>query len=302
MTAHKTSKVPRCDICGTETARELYNAKDRLSNSSDEYTIAECTTCGVWRTLPIVNDSQLSKYYGEDYWGASQEPSQKWIESSQTDKTAFLRRCGLTRGRILDVGCGSGFFLRALSAENWDRFGVEISSSASETAAHAIGANRVFAGTLSDVKFEPLSFDVITFWSSLEHTNKPRSNLAAAHRLMKPGGALIVQLPNRDSYQAEWFGRDWFALDAPRHRYHFNLTILDGLLRETGFELFRGSFSSKAHNAHSLKQSLKAKLLNQSSPAGRLIFYLAVPFIRPFDGLMSIAGRGATLTLAARAV
>jgi len=74
------------------------------------------------------------------------------------------------------------------------------------------------------------------------------------------------------------------------------------LLRETGFELFRGSFSSKAHNAHSLKQSLKAKLLNQSSPAGRLIFYLAVPFIRPFDGLMSIAGRGATLTLAARAV
>ena len=41
MTAHKTSKVPRCDICGTETARELYNAKDRLSNSSDEYTIAD---------------------------------------------------------------------------------------------------------------------------------------------------------------------------------------------------------------------------------------------------------------------
>src|SRR5438046_1131486 len=90
-----------CDLCGSTAARELYTAKDRLRNTDDRFVIAECCGCGVLRTLPEMSESELGSYYPGDYWGGD-EPSRKWIASSQSDKTGFLARCGLTSGRILD--------------------------------------------------------------------------------------------------------------------------------------------------------------------------------------------------------
>ena len=303
MKAQTKPTASGCDICGSTSARELYTAKDRLSNSGEAFSIGECPGCGVLRTLPALDDAELARYYTGDYWGAAEEPSQEWIESSQSEKTRFLARCRLARGTILDVGCGAGFFLRALGSSHWDRFGVEISEAACATATRALGAGRVFTGGLKQSGLQDSVFDVVTFWSALEHTNEPRANLNEARRIIKHGGSLIVQVPNASSYQARWFGGAWFALDAPRHRYHFNPGILDRILKETGFRIYRISYSSKTHNAHALKQSLKLKLASEhSNAAGLALFYLALPFIRPFDSVMSLLGKGATLTVAARAI
>ena len=291
-----------CAVCGSLTARELYTAKDRLCNTDASSIIAECSGCGVLRTLPELTDEQLGQYYPEEYWGSA-EPSQKWIDSSQSEKTRFVSRCGLTGGKILDVGCGGGFFLRALDATRWDRFGVEQGTEAAKAAERAIGAGRVVAGTMDRLPWPDSSFDVVTLWSALEHTNQPLTNLREARRVIKPGGTLIVQVPNAASYQARFFAGDWFALDAPRHRYHFALPLLDRLLSETGFKVYRVTYFSKAHNWHSLKQSLKTRLLaNNSNAINQAVFYLSLPLVRPLDSLMSALGRGATLTLAARAV
>jgi 2-polyprenyl-3-methyl-5-hydroxy-6-metoxy-1,4-benzoquinol methylase len=131
------------DVCGSLSVRELYTAKDRLRNEDPEFKIAECRGCGVLRTLPEMSDAELARYYPDDDWGGS-EPAQKWIESSQSEKTRFLSRCGLPEGKILDVGCGSGLFLRALDAANWDRFGVETSVAAVRAAERAIGSGHSF--------------------------------------------------------------------------------------------------------------------------------------------------------------
>jgi 2-polyprenyl-3-methyl-5-hydroxy-6-metoxy-1,4-benzoquinol methylase len=292
-----------CELCGSSTVRELYTASDRLGNADLPYRIAECCGCGVWRTLPEMGEAELARYYPEDYWGEVAEPSQEWIESSQSEKTRFLSRCGLTGGRILDVGCGSGFFLRALEPAKWDRYGVEISEAASRSAERAVGSGRVFTGTLTQSQWPDSTFDVVTLWSALEHTNEPRANLREARRITKLGGSLIVQLPNAASYQARMFGGQWFALDVPRHRYHFTLSLLDRLLSETGFEVYRVTGFSKAHNSHALRQSLKVKLLTDDSSAiSRALFYVSLPFLEPFDSVMSALGKGATLTVAARSV
>lgn len=294
--------VRECDLCGSTTVRELYTAKDRLRNTGDIFQIAECRGCGVLRTLPDMSAAELAGYYPDDYWGGP-EPSEKWIVASQSDKTTFLSGCGLSRGKILDVGCGSGFFLRALDPKQWDRFGVELSEAAAETAERALGRGRVFAGTLTRSTWPDASFDVVSFWSALEHTNEPRANLREARRIIKPGGTLIVQLPNAASYQARFFGGDWFAIDAPRHRYHFTLSTLDRLLSETGFQIYEKSFFSKAHNSHALRQSLKTKLVNRESNfLKRALFYLSAGLIKPFDWAMTAMDEGATLTVAARAV
>jgi 2-polyprenyl-3-methyl-5-hydroxy-6-metoxy-1,4-benzoquinol methylase len=304
MNSHQDSNQrigSACDLCGSTTVRELYTARDRLRNTDGRFQIAECCGCGVLRTLPDMSEKELAGHYPDDYWGGS-EPSENWIASSQSEKTSFLSRCRLASGRILDVGCGSGFFLRALDPKKWDRFGVELSEAAAEAAKRALGDGHVFSGTLLRSAWENESFDVVTLWAALEHTNEPHKNLREARRIIKTGGSLIVQLPNAASYQARMFGGEWFALDAPRHRYHFTLPALDRLLSETGFQIYQTSYFSKAHNSHALKQSLKSKLVRRDSNAlNRALFYLSIPLIKPFDLAMTAMGQGATLTVAARA-
>lgn len=292
-----------CGVCGATTARELYTARDWLGNSDAAFIIAECEGCGVLRTLPEMTDTELSQYYPDDYWGEASEPGGAWIRSSQSEKTKFVKQCRPGGGRLLDVGCGSGFFLRALDGSKWDRFGVEIGKAASEQAAQALGDDHVFTGTLIKAGLNASSFDVVTLWSALEHTNEPRANLLEARRVLKDTGTLIVQVPNVASYQARIFGGDWSAMDAPRHRYHFTERTLSKLLSETGFKVSRSTFFSKSHNAHALRQSLKAKLHGDGlGPIGRVPFVLSIPFIKPFDWAMTALGHGATLTVAASAV
>jgi len=74
------------------------------------------------------------------------------------------------------------------------------------------------------------------------------------------------------------------------------------LLPETGFEVYRSTLFSRSHNAHALRQSLKAKLQVNSSALGLPLFLLSTPFIKPFDWLMTALGHGATLTVAAHSV
>jgi len=292
-----------CDLCGSTTVRELYTARDRLRNTDTLFRVTECSGCGVLRTLPEMSEAELANYYPRDYWGEEAEPTQRWIESSQSEKTQFMKRCGLNAGRILDVGCGSGFFLRALDAEKWERYGVEIGETASKSAERAIGSGRVFTGTLDQAKWPDSTFDVVTLWSALEHTNQPRANLREARRITKLGGSVIVQLPNAASYQARVFGGNWFALDVPRHRYHFTLPLLTRLLSETGFEVYKVTFRSKAHNSHAMRQSLKTKLIGDDRRLlGQVLFGFLIPFIKPFDWMMTMLSEGATLTVAARAV
>ncbi len=305
MTPQSDSSQPNlheCDLCGSTTVRELYTAKDRLRNTGEQYQIVECCGCGVLRTLPDMSEAELAGYYPDDYWGGP-EPSDKWIADSQSDKTKFLSRCGLGSGKILDVGCGAGFFLRAIGSEKWDRYGVELSPSAANAAERSLGSGHVFPGSLSQGTWADSSFDVVTFWSALEHTSEPSANLREARRVIKSGGTLIVELPNVASYQARLFGGDWFALDAPRHRYHFTLNTLDRVLSETGFQIYEKTYYSRAHNSHALRQSLKTRLVSRdSSVLNRALFLLSIPLIKPFDLAMTAMGDGATLTVAARAV
>jgi SAM-dependent methyltransferase len=246
-----------------------------------------------------MDERELADFYPEEYWGRG-EPSERWIRVSQSEKTRFLRACGLDRGRILDVGCGAGFFLRALDPNRWERFGIEPGWRAYGLAAEKLGRERIFFGKLTDANLADSDFDVVTFWSTLEHTNDPRSNLIEARRILKPGGTLIVQVPNAASYQVKLFGGCWFAFDVPRHRYHFTPQVLRWALEETGFEIYRMSFFSKSHNAHAFKHSLKLLLGGGRGALGWLAFQMAAPLIGPVDSLMSAFGLGATMTVAAR--
>src|SRR6187401_752270 len=285
-----------CDICGSAETEAKFVAEDRLASDSQIFTISQCVGCGVLRTFPEMSDIELAQFYPEEYWGEG--PSGEWIVKSQSEKKAFLEDTSVQGGRILDVGCGSGYFLRALDGVLWDRFGVETGQAAVEAARKHLGDKNVVEGGLEDSQFDNESFDVITFWSSLEHINHPRAALVEAHRILKPTGKLIIQLPNAESYQSRLFKGNWFALDVPRHRYHFSEKVLRRFLKETGFAIGRMTCYSREHNSHALRQSLKSKL---SIPVvGRAAYLLIKPFTTPVDTFISNRGHGATITLVAR--
>ena len=206
------------------------------------------------------------------------------------------------RGRVLDVGCATGLFLNEMSQAGWQAAGVEISGSAAEYARRRFGLD-VFQGTLSESPYQPASFDVITFWDVLEHTFSPAEELATAARLLRPGGLLVLNVPNWNSVDRRLFGQHWVGLDAPRHLYVFTHETLEALLSQADFSLLdrqcfiSGYFTFLA----SLQPWLAARMPCLSHV---VVCVLNVPGMRllfaPWFTLTHWLGQGANLSVFAR--
>jgi len=136
-------------------------------------------------------------------------------------------------GSILDLGCGTGEFLSALMPF-YTVEGIEPEARAAQFAAQHFGMN-VHAGTLKDIAVNSAPFDLITLWHVLEHIPDPVEAVRKLQTLLKPGGKLLIALPNVGSLDARWYGADWVALDAPRHLWHFTPQTLKSLLEGNGF-------------------------------------------------------------------
>ena len=141
-------------------------------------------------------------------------------------------------GRILDVGCGTGKDLRLLRERGWDAYGVEFSPVAVDYAKRKYGLN-VTLGDLSSARYESKFFDVVFFNHSLEHMYDPLETLREAHRILKPDGLLLIQIPNAGSFEARLFGQWWIQWDVPRHLFHFTKRTMGQLLDKSGFQLVK---------------------------------------------------------------
>ena len=151
-------------------------------------------------------------------------------------------------GRLLDVGCGSGVFLKRMAALGWDVQGVEVDEVA---ASRARGAGlSVFHGAVEKAPFGDESFDAITMSHVLEHIHRPLDVLRAARRLVKPGGTLSIVTPNSRSWAHRLYGKHCLHLDPPRHLHVFSMPALLDLLGHAGF----GSINARttSHAAHGM--------------------------------------------------
>jgi SAM-dependent methyltransferase len=132
---------------------------------------------------------------------------------------------GSGKGRLLDVGCGSGRFLADMKALGWDAAGVEFDPKAAEVARTHYGLD-VRPGSVHDAGFEPESFDAVTLSHVIEHLPDPVETLARCRQLLKPGGRLVMVTPNPGSLCRRIFGRDWRGWEVPRHLYVYSTDAL----------------------------------------------------------------------------
>lgn len=136
-------------------------------------------------------------------------------------------------GKVLDVGCGNGAFLRTAQSCGWETFGVDPDPQAVETCLRQ-GSN-VRLGGVEQFSDEVRSFDVITMSHVIEHLHDPIAVLKTCNRLLKPDGRLWLETPNIDSLGHRRYGRDWLGLDPPRHLMLFNSRSLKMALHDAGF-------------------------------------------------------------------
>jgi SAM-dependent methyltransferase len=155
------------------------------------------------------------------------------------------------RGALLDVGAGRGRFVATARAAGWDARGIEPSPRAA--AAH------VEPVAVEDAAFAPASFDAITAWHVLEHLDDPGAALARLRGWLRPGGTLLVGVPNLASWQARLGGPRWYHLDLPRHRTHFTARGIETLLDRSGFAVVRTEHRLLEHNPFGLWQSLVSR-------------------------------------------
>jgi SAM-dependent methyltransferase len=155
-------------------------------------------------------------------------------------RSEFALRLGLLRhiarlgpGRLLDVGCGRGDLAAGFLRHGWKVDGLDVSSSAVESA-RAIGVAAI-TGTLEEAPWPGESFDAVLFSHSLEHVPDPIAALVRAHDLLRPGGVLAVAVPDWGSRQRRIFGSRWYPLDLPRHFQHFERNSLRSAVERAGF-------------------------------------------------------------------
>lgn len=213
---------------------------DLVSCTTEEpFPLVECADCGLLRLHPQPSAEMLSAAYPPDY-APFQRPglagrAKGWLERRSV---RGLWDYFEPPRKVLDVGCAGGELLAAIrDAGNPEVVGVEPDVTAA-SAARARGIP-VVQGFLTDAGFEDGEFMTVTASHTIEHVEQPGEFLAEVNRVLKPGGAVILQLPNADSTEARLLGRYWIGYDAPRHLTTFSATTIRHMLEGTGFRLVR---------------------------------------------------------------
>lgn len=164
-------------------------------------------------------------------WLVSLLPS---LRAKADTQCRHLRRPPTDGGRLLDVGFGSGGFLKIASEMGWDAEGIDFDPKAVEVA-RARGLN-VRCASATDLSAYAEQYDVITISHVIEHVHDPLNLLRDLYRLLRPGGYLWLDTPNLSSLGAQRFGRNWQALDPPRHLVLFTPSSLRMSLVKVGFQ------------------------------------------------------------------
>ncbi len=201
------------------------------------HTIVQCLNCGLVYTNPrFDNDAILDSYV------AVEDPL--YLEERDGRVLTFqrhlrpLEKIKAPPGKLLDVGAYTGIFVEIAAQHGWEAYGVEPSHWAVEQARER--GLRLIEGTMASPELPAASFDVVTMWDVIEHVTDPLGEIQQAHRLLKPGGLLVVHTMDIDSLFARVMSGRWPWL-MEMHIYYFSQRTLRLMLEKSGFTVVRSS-------------------------------------------------------------
>lgn len=289
-----------CFLCGEPRSRVLHE--------KPPFKAVKCVSCGLVYVSPRLSPQAIIDLYGSTYWNSDRAKDYgytDYLADAQLYLGTFELRSRVIDdyckhpGRVLDVGCAAGFFLKAMKDKGWETHGIEISPTVSDYARNELGIDGVRTGDVSLLAdFPERRFDVITFWDVVEHLEDPRAALRAAHRLLKKDGILVVETQNVESTFAYLLGASWQHFKFEEHLYHFAPYTIRKLLDQAGFHVLENTprYGGKKVTVNFIIERVGkihpalTWLLSPLKPLGNLPLYLNF-----FDEMIVVArktGRG----------
>jgi 2-polyprenyl-3-methyl-5-hydroxy-6-metoxy-1,4-benzoquinol methylase len=214
-----------CITCGSASLiplRGYYESKGLI----------QCTSCGLVFMERIPTAAELETHYGVYTYDTEDTLSSLTIDSYNTllDEMEPYRNVN----RILDVGCGRGYFLEEARKRGWEVYGTEFS----QTAVDLLQRKGIHAyhGPIGTKAFEGLSFDVITSFEVIEHINTPNEDLTAIHQKLRSGGLLYITTPNFNSLMRYMLKSDYNVIAYPEHLSYYTRKTLNKTVCRHGFK------------------------------------------------------------------
>jgi len=195
----------------------------------------------------MYEDSELAELYPKDYYAYQDRSGQR-----SAVQTLILKLLGFPvdlgprfepPGKVLDIGCGSGWFLASMRDEGWQAYGVEINEAAVKLGLQQAGL-LITHGTLLDAGFPADFFDYVRLNHSFEHMSRPNETLREIFRILKPSGRVLFGVPNYASLNARIFGVYWRGWQVPVHAFNYSVNNFTNLLRRHGFQVATVRFTS----------------------------------------------------------
>lgn len=228
--------ITSCPVCGSSDIDKVFDSVDHFS-SRELFPVCDCKECGFRFTNHFPSEDEIGKYYD----------SPGYISHSDSDKGLtnrmyhLFRRLMLRRkvnlvkrhlkkgnANLLDIGCGTGYFLNAAKERGFTVSGIEKDEKAREKAITRFGLD--VRDETAFFRLERSSYDVVTLWHVLEHLEKLNESIEKMADILSPDGTMVIALPNHQSFDAKWYKEKWAAYDTPRHLWHFTPDTLERLL------------------------------------------------------------------------
>jgi 2-polyprenyl-3-methyl-5-hydroxy-6-metoxy-1,4-benzoquinol methylase len=285
--------ILQCPCCGSKT-ETITSAPDR--NWRVDHTVFQirrCIACDYRYTANPPVD--LGKYYtGGHYSRADMARDLSPYLAGERYKLDIVRSC-VAAGNLLEIGPSMGAFCQLAKSDGFNVSAIELDMGCVDFLNTTVGIRAIQSDSPQSVMdSEKRLYDVITMWHALEHMARPWDVVAAAARWLKPGGVLVVAVPNPDSVQAKWMGSRWPHYDLPRHLSHISVRWLTttaqsaGLVRESITTRDPGSLSVTTQSIplwllgtlgiSAENGGLSRILASLCWRSGRLLARLAAPF------------------------
>ena len=284
--------MDKCRICkNNEMNPILSGLQTRLG---EVYSLMQCSNCTFISTHPLPGPKALKS---DSKIGGFLDTFYK-LRMQGIIKT--IRKLVTAGGRVLDWGAGDGSLLRLLEGEGIEGVGIDFYSAESSD-------QKLINSSIQDAPFQDGSFDAITCFHVLEHIDEPVSSIKKAMQLLKPGGILILEVPNIESFGFKLFKRNWYPLDIPVHINHFSLAVLDRIFHTIGNnQILRIDYFSLRHSPSSVLLSVMPAISpprirakhSGNFPVPLMFLYLFLQLISyPFPLIEALMHRGEILRM-----
>ncbi len=258
--------VNKCEICGDRMFNFLFNQKDKNINLSGEFSLYACNSCKAIFLNPQPTLNKLKKYYPkEKYYSLNKidvnskkfkikkalyqiyfnPPKNNFLKKVLFSPLKFMVRSTHLnkKGKLLDIGCGSGQFIYEMKSLGLDVYGIEPGDFDKES------NNRyklnIKNTNLLKAKYPREFFDIITINHVIEHLGNPNETLNEINKIIKKKGILIIGIPNTNSLAYKIFKKNWYQLDIPRHLWNYSDKNIKILLEKNGFKILKIRYNSR---------------------------------------------------------